>query len=82
MWGMIYRIITLIGPFIVKTLIVNKLGIEYSGLSSLFTSILTVLNLSNLGFSSSIVFTMYKAIADEDLELQCAMIAFYRKVYK
>lgn len=82
LWGAIYRVITIIGPFAVKTLIVNRLGIEYSGLSSLFTSILTVLNLTNLGFSSSIVFTMYKAIAEDDIDAQCAMLRFYRRVYK
>lgn len=82
LWGAIYRVITIIGPFAVKTLIVNQLGLEYSGLSSLFTSILTVLNLTNLGFSSSIVFTMYKAIVEDDIDAQCAMISFYRRVYK
>ena len=81
-WGIVYRLITLIGPFVVRTLIVNELGLEYSGLSSLFTSILTVLNLTNLGFSSSIVFNMYKAIADDDIEAQCAMINYYKRVYK
>ncbi len=82
LWGAIYRVTTIIGPFAVKTLIVKQLGLEYSGLSSLFTSILTVLNLTNLGFSSSIVFTMYKAIAEDDIDSQCAMLRFYRHVYK
>lgn len=81
-WGIAYRLITIIGPFVIKTLLVNKLGIEYSGLNSLFTSILTVLNLTNLGFSSSIVFTMYQAIVDDDIDAQCAMLNYYRKVYK
>ncbi len=80
-WGLIYRIATLIGPFIIRTLIVNQLGIEYSGLNSLFKSILTVLNLTNLGFSSSIVFTMYKSVVEENIEEQCAMVNFYKKAY-
>ncbi len=80
-WGLIYRIITLLGPFVIRTLIVNQLGIEYSGLNSLFKSILTVLNLTNLGFSSSIVFTMYKAVVNDDIEEQCAMVNFYKKAY-
>lgn len=81
-WGAIYRLVTLIGPFAIKTLIVNQLGLAYSGLSTLFTSILTVLNLANLGFSSSLVFTMYRAIVDDDQEAICAMLNFYRKVYR
>lgn len=82
LWGAVYRIATLIGPFIIKTIIIKELGLEYSGLSSLFSSILTVLNLANLGFSSSLVFTMYKAIAEEDNDALCAMLNFYRKVYR
>lgn len=81
-WGAIYRAIALIGPFIIKTLIIKKIGMEYSGLNTLFNSILTVLNLANLGFSSSLVYTMYDAVAREDTEAICAMINFFRKVYR
>lgn len=81
-WGIVYRIVTLIGPFLVRTLIIRKLGMEYSGLNSLFTSILTVLNLANLGFSSSLVFTMYKAVAEDDKDQLCALLAYFRRVYK
>lgn len=66
LWGAIYRVATLIGPFAIKTIIIKELGQEYNGLSTLFTSVLTVLNLANLGFNSSLVFTMYKAIAEDD----------------
>lgn len=61
--GIVYRFIMLIFPFIIRTIIINKLGSEYLGLSSLFTSILQVLNLTELGFSSAIVFSMYKTFS-------------------
>ena len=81
-WGLIYRITTLLGPFAIKTIIIRRLGIEYNGLSSLFTSILTVLNLANLGFSSSLVFMMYKAVVEDDMDSFCALLYYFRKVYK
>lgn len=81
-WGLIYRITTLLGPFAIKTIIIRRLGIEYNGLSSLFTSILTVLNLANLGFSSSLVFMMYKAVVEDDMDSFCALLSYFRKVYK
>ena len=81
-WGAIYRIIALIGPFAVKTIIIKEIGMEYSGLNTLFNSILTVLNLANLGFSSSLVYTMYDAVAREDNEAICSMINFFRTVYR
>jgi len=82
LWGAVYRLVTLFGPFVVKTILIKQLGLEYAGLNGLFTSILTVLNLANLGFSSALVFTMYKAVVDDDKDALCAMLNFFRKVYR
>ena len=82
LWGAIYRLVALIGPFAIKTIIIKRLGMEYSGLNTIFNSILTVLNLANLGFSGSLVYTMYEAVANEDNEAICAMLNFFRKVYR
>ena len=54
-WNLFYKIVILLFPFLIKTLLIQKLGIEYLGLSGLFTSILTVLSLAELGFSSAII---------------------------
>lgn len=81
-WGAIYRLIALAGPFVIKTIIIKKIGMEYSGLNTLFNSILTMLNLANLGFSASLVYTMYEAVAKEDIDSICAMMNFFRKVYR
>ena len=82
LWGAVYRLVALIGPFAVKTIIIKRLGMEYSGLNTIFNSILTVLNLANLGFSGSLVYTMYEAVAKEDNVAICAMLNFFRKVYR
>lgn len=81
-WGVISRIIAIIGPFIIRTIIINNLGQEYLGLSSLFTSILQVLSLAELGFSSAIAYSMYEPIAQNDSELICALLNLFKKVYK
>ena len=47
-WGMLNKFITLLFPFILRSFIIRKLGSEYLGLSSLFTSILQVLNLTEM----------------------------------
>ncbi len=82
LWGVIYRILAIIGPFVIKTIIIKNISMEYSGLNTLFNSILTVLNLANLGFSSSLVYTMYAAVAKEDHAAICAMMNFFRKIYR
>lgn len=80
--GIINKVITLLIPFIVRTLFIKVIGIEYAGLNSLFTSLLQVLNLAELGFASAVVYSMYKPIADRDNETICALLNFYRHVYK
>lgn len=79
--GLINRIISILLPFFIRTAILYILGAQYMGLNSLFTSILQVLNLAELGFSSAIVFSMYRPIANNDTETICALMNYYKKVY-
>ena len=58
------------------------MGAEYLGLNGLFTSILGVLALADLGFGTAVVCSMYKPVADDDRELVCAYLRFYRRVYR
>ena len=80
--GFINRATSLLLPFISRTAILYWLGNEYLGLSSLFSSILNVLSLAELGLGSAIVFSMYKPIADDDNKSISALLNFYQKVYK
>lgn len=74
--------VTLIFQFASRTVIVKVLGEQYLGLSSLFTSILGVLNMAELGFSGAIIFNMYKPIADNDADAVCALLKYYRTIYR
>ena len=81
-WGFLNKIIILLFPFVIRTIIIRQLGSEYLGLNSLFTSILQVLNLAELGFSSAVVFSMYKPIAENDKKTICALMNLYKKIYR
>ena len=79
--GLIFRVVCLLFPFAIRTILIKKLGIEYAGLGSLFTSLLQVLSLSELGFSTVVAFAMYKPVAEDDKPLVCALLGMIRKVY-
>ncbi len=79
--GGMAKILAMIFPFITRTIFVRLLGEEYLGVGGLFTSILTVLNLSELGLSSAVVYTMYKPLAEKNNEEVASLLNFYRKVY-
>ena len=79
--GMFNKIFTIFFPFLIRTVLIKKIGIEYAGLNSLFSSILQVLNLTELGFASAVVYSMYKPIAEDDKDTICALLNFYKRVY-
>ena len=69
-------------PFIMRTVILNYLGMEYLGLNGLFVSILSFLNMAELGVGSAMVFSMYKPIAEDDTDTICALLRLYRMFYR
>ena len=80
--GLMFKLIALIFPFIIKAVMIKKLGVQYLGLNSLFTSILMVLSLSELGVGSALVYSMYKPMAENDEERICALLKVYKKFYR
>ena len=81
-WGIIEKIVTILMPFICRTVFIKVLGAEYLGLNSLFSSILQVLSISELGIGTAIVFSMYKPIAEDNKDSLCALLNVYKKVYQ
>ena len=81
-WGIICKIVLILIPFIVRTIIIYTIGIDYVGLNSLFTTILQVLSLAELGFGSAFVYIMYKPIAQNDEQKLCAILNTYKKIYR
>lgn len=81
-FGVIYKVVTLLFPFVTKTLLLYLMGTSSVGISTLFSSILSFLSLAELGFGSAIVHSMYKPIADNDLEAVGAILNFYKRLYR
>ncbi len=69
-------------PFIVRTILIQRFGVEYLGLNSMFASVLSVLSLMELGFGTAVVFSLYKPVAEGDTDLICSYLAYYRKIYR
>lgn len=81
-FGILYKAVAMLFPFMVRTTIIYVLGSEYVGLSSLFTSILSFLSLAELGVGHALVYSMYKPIAEDDTDTICALLNLYRKLYR
>ena len=76
------KLLNIIIPFFLRSIMLHYLGVEYLGLSGLFRSILSFLNLAELGVGSAMVFSMYKPIAEDDAPSICALLKLYRTFYR
>ena len=76
------EIVNMLVPFVIRSVMLHYLGTEYLGLNGLFKSLLTFLNLAELGVGSAMVFSMYKPIAEDDTDTVCALLRLYRTLYR
>lgn len=67
--------------FVAQALFIRLLGIEYLGLNGLFTNVLTMLSLFELGVGNAIVYHLYKPIADGNETEVKVLMNFYKKAY-
>lgn len=74
-------LVTLLG-FVSRTVFIRVLGMEYSGINGLYTSILDVLSLTELGLADVVVFSLYKPLAEGDTQKLTALMGYYKTIYR
>lgn len=67
--------------FAYRTVFIKILSENYLGISGLFTNILTILSLTELGITDALNFRLYEPINRGDTEQVGRIMHFYRKVY-
>lgn len=81
-WGLVSKIISLILNFASRTVFIYFIGVTYLGVNGLYTEILAMLSLTELGFGTALNIAMYKPVADNDKERIVKLLAFYRNTYR
>lgn len=79
--GVIGQILSFVLSFAIRTVFIQTLGEVYLGLNGLYTNILSVLNLTELGIGTAIVIELYRTVAMHDEEKTKQYIQFYKKAY-
>lgn len=79
--GFALKLLMVLANFANRTVFIAILGADYLGISSLFTNVLSLLSLADLGVGTVLTFSLYKPLAESDEETVAGLIAFYRKVY-
>ena len=79
--ALVGQVLGLIISFIARIIFVKKLGSEFLGLNGIFTNILMILSLAELGIGEAITYSLYKPLA-KDNTYKCQMLMqLYKKVY-
>jgi len=65
---------------VLRRVFVLTLGKEYLGINGLFTDVLTMLSLAELGFGASILYSLYRPVAQGDRETIKSLLQLYRRV--
>ncbi|MCM1537384.1 MAG: hypothetical protein NC254_03185 [bacterium] len=67
--------------FIGRVVFIRFLSDEYLGISSLFTNILSILSLTELGLSTAVCFRLYQPLAGGDRETVKSVMRYFRRAY-
>lgn len=71
-----------IPSLIVRKIFLDNLGNELLGLSSLYTNIIGLLSIVELGIGTAIIFSLYKPYAEDDRVKIKGYLNYYAKFYK
>ena len=79
--GLVNKISMMVLAFATRTIFIRLLGAEYTGISSLYTNILSVLSLAEMGMGNVLMFYLYGALKDNDEERIKGLVDEFRKIY-
>lgn len=79
--GVLNRIMLLVLNFVVRTVMIRTLGVEYLGINAIFADIMTMVSMADLGFNTAVAYSFYEPLAKNDIPTIQALTTFYKKIY-
>ncbi len=79
--GIIQQLVQILGSFAYRTFFLMILSKEYLGINGLFSNVLQLFSMAELGIGTAIQYNLYKAFAEKNSKNITALINFYKKVY-
>lgn len=81
-YSQIYQFICIALGFVTRIILVNVLGNAALSLNGLFTEVIAVLSLTELGVGSAIIYNLYKPLAENNREKICQLMNLFRTAYR
>lgn len=80
-YAVIFQVIKLLLTFASRVIFVKKLGAEYLGINGLFSNVLTILSLTDLGMTTTMMYCLYKPLAENDEVKISSYTNYFKKTY-
>lgn len=80
-WSYINFVVGLVLGLVNRSVFLSCLGIGYLGINGLFTNVISILSLADMGLSTAMAYSYYKPISENDTNKIIALNNFYKKVY-
>ena len=81
-FAILSQFVTTLLTFVTRTVMTWTLGIYAIALNGLFTEVIAVLSLTELGIGSAIAYNLYKPLAENDEEKISQLMTLFKKVYR
>ncbi len=80
-FGYISNLVILLINFAQRTIFIQVLGRTLSGVNGVYTDVLSVLSLTELGIGTALNYSLYKPVAEGDYEKVKSYMRFYKRAY-
>lgn len=80
--GTVGQILVILLRFVTRTVLIYTLGKAYLGINGLFSDVLSMLSLTELGLDTAINFKFYKPLAEHDDQRVRVLVKFYKQAYR
>ena len=79
--SLFYYFLTILLGIVNRRAVIIILGIEYQGINGLFSNVLSMLSIAELGIGTAIIYHLYKPLAENRIDEIQSIMYFYRKCY-
>jgi len=79
--GLFYYAVTILLGIVNRKVVIEILGIEYQGINGLFSNVLSMLSIAELGIGTAIIYHLYGPIRENNIPAIRSLMQFYKKCY-
>lgn len=81
-FNIIFFLVNSLLIFVSKTVLIKYLGSEYTGLNTIFTNLISFMNVAEMGITSAITYSLYRPLEYKDYKTINSLLNAFRGIYR